>query len=91
MVGLPGGPRARRRGGRKTAWRGLAERGDWGARYAPRNPVARAAGEAWLGCLPDVERRLAELQKRRDAAHADLASAMQSATALIAAPVAVSI
>mgnify|MGYP001591526214 CR=1 FL=1 len=47
------------------------------AGYVPRDPVARAHGEAWFGCLPDVERRLRDLQKRRDAAQADLDDALR--------------
>jgi hypothetical protein len=42
------------------------------AGYVPRDAVARAHGEAWLGTLPYVEQRLAELQRRRDDTQARL-------------------
>jgi hypothetical protein len=48
------------------------------AGYVPRDLVARAQGEAWLGCMPDVERRIAELQKRHDDAQARLTEALLS-------------
>jgi hypothetical protein len=42
------------------------------AGYIPRDAVARAHGDAWLGTLPDTERRLRELTQKRDDAQARL-------------------
>lgn len=42
------------------------------AGYVPRDPVARAHGDAWLGSMPRVQLRLAELRKRRDEAQHEL-------------------
>jgi hypothetical protein len=36
------------------------------AGYVPADPVARAAGDAWYGSLPQVEHRLRELTAKRD-------------------------
>lgn len=47
------------------------------AGYVPRDLIARAAGEAWLGCLPEVEHRLAQLIARRDAAQRQLDDALR--------------
>jgi hypothetical protein len=50
----------------------LAEAG-----YVPSSPMARANGEAWLGCLPYVEDRLKELQARHDDAQGRLDAALR--------------
>lgn len=46
------------------------------AGYVPRDQVARANGDAWLGTLPEVEERLKRLQQRHDDATARLNDAL---------------
>jgi hypothetical protein len=46
------------------------------AGYAARDLLARARGENWLCCMPDAERRIAELQQRRDDAQQRLTEAL---------------
>jgi hypothetical protein len=47
------------------------------AGYVPLDAVSRAHGDAWLGSLPKVERKLAELRKRRDRAQLELDQALR--------------
>jgi hypothetical protein len=46
------------------------------AGYVPKDPAARARGDAWLGSLPYVEHRLSELVTRRDDTQARLDAAL---------------
>jgi hypothetical protein len=46
------------------------------AGYVPRDAVARANGEAWLGSMPAVEERLKALQARHDDARERLDAAL---------------
>jgi hypothetical protein len=46
------------------------------AGYVPRDSVARAAGDAWLGSIPRAELRLAELRQQRDQAQRQLDQAL---------------